>query len=153
MGLGNSELPCASTMGLTDFIFPDEPRALPGRRWLKIGLRAVHVVFACGFLGSFVFEGGLAARPPWATGVVASGMVLLLLDLHESAAVLLQVRGFVVAFKIALLIALPWLGSAAQLGAVIAIVAVSVLSSHAPGKVRYYLVVGRGRIRGSDSMG
>jgi len=150
---GDSELPCAPTMGLMNFFFPNEPRALPGRRWLKIGLRAVHVVFACGFLGSFVFDGGLAARGPWTAGVVASGMVLLLLDLHESAAVLLQVRGLVVAFKIAVLLALPWLGSAAQLGAVIAIVAVSVLSSHAPGKVRYHLVVGRGRIKGSDSMG
>ena len=152
MELGNSELPCASTMGFVGFFFPDEPRALPGRRWLKIALRAVHVVFACGFLGSFVFDGGLAARPPWTTGVVASGMALLLLDLHESAAVLLQVRGLVVALKIGLLLALPWLGDA-QLWAVVGIVVVSVLSSHAPGKVRYHLVAGADRIRGSDSMG
>ena len=61
MVIGYRELPCATAMGLKDFLFPNEPRALPGRRWLKIALRAVHVVFACGFLGSFVFEGGLAA--------------------------------------------------------------------------------------------
>lgn len=135
-----------------EFLFPIEPRTLPGRRWFKIALRAVHVVFACGFLGSFVFDGGVGARPPWTAGVVASGLALLLLDLHESAAVLLQVRGLVVLLKVALLLSLPWLGSA-QLGAVIAVVVVSVLSSHAPGKVRYHLVAGRDRIRGSDSMG
>ena len=139
-------------MRWVEFLFPHEPRTLPGRRWFKIALRAVHVVFACGFLGSFVFDGGLEARSPWSIGVASSGLAVLLLDLHESAAILLQVRGLVVAFKIALLIALPWLG-AAQLWAVIAIVVVSVLSSHAPGKVRYQLVAGRGRIRGGDSMG
>jgi len=133
-------------------LFPGEPRALPGRRWLKIGLRAVHVLVAAGFLGAYVFGASHDARLPWAIGVVASGAVFLLLDLHESAAFLLQVRGAVVLTKITLLAALPlfpgyepWI-----LGF---LVCISVLSSHAPGSVRYRMLIGGGSIKGSESSG
>ena len=139
-------------MRWVECLFPSEPRTLPGRRWLKIGLRAVHVVFAWRLPG-FV----RVRRRSWRASAVdrRRGRFRPRATAPRparSAAVLLQVRGLVVLLKVVVLISLPWLGSA-QLGAVIAVVVVSVLSSHAPGKVRYYLVAGRDRIRGGDSMG
>jgi hypothetical protein len=78
--------------------------------------------------------------------------VLLLIDLHESAAFLLQVRGLVVIGKIALVAALPGLGTAAAYVLAAALLT-SVVLSHAPSGVRYAFVAGRGRLRGACSKG
>ena len=139
-------------MPIKDLLFPREPRSLPGRRGIKIALRAVHVLFAAGFLGAYIFGATHDARLPWAIGVVASGVVFLLLDLHESAAFLLQVRGAVVLTKITLLVALP-LFPGYEPWVLGGLVCLSVLSSHAPGSVRYRMLVGGGSIRGSESPG
>jgi len=135
-----------------ELLLPTEPRPLPGRRWTKIVLRAAHVVCAAGFLGALVFRVTPDVRWPWALAVACSGGLLLLLDLHESGAFFVQVRGVVVLAKIALLAALPCLaGYEAWIAGVL--MAVSVISSHAPSRVRYRVLVGRGRIKGSESMG
>lgn len=133
-------------------VFPDEPRPLAGRRFLKIVFRAVHVLFAGVYLGAFVFGATADARCGWGIGLAISGVLLLLLDLHESGAFLLQVRGLLVMIKIVLLICLPLLHphEACVLGS---IVVVSVISSHAPSKVRYRVLFGGGRIKGADSSG
>ncbi|MHC4448617.1 MAG: hypothetical protein ACYS0E_00570 [Planctomycetota bacterium] len=139
-------------MSIRDVFFPCEPRPLRGRRGIKIGLRAIHVVFAAGFLGAYIFGASHDARLPWAIGVAVSGGVFLLLDLHESAAFLLQVRGAVVLTKITLLAALPLLPGCESwvLGALLCL---SVLSSHAPAAVRYRMLLGGETIRGSESSG
>ncbi len=89
---------------------------------------------------------------PWLIGALASGLLIFLLDLHESGAFLLQIRGAVVLGKLALLAALPWFGTWRPwlLGA---LVVISVLSSHAPSRVRYYMVIGGGKIPGARSKG
>ena len=83
---------------------------------------------------------------------IVSGISIVALDLHESAAFLFQVRGAVVVGKILLLLALPWLGGyrAWALGA---ITLVSVVSSHASSKVRYRMLLARGSVRGGESKG
>lgn len=134
------------------WLFPDPPRELPGRRGLKIVLRAAHVLTAAGLLGAYLFEVPDTLGAPWFHSTLLTGALLLLLDLHESAAFLLQVRGLVVVLKLLLVAALPWLGDLAAI-ALAAVVLVSVVSSHAPGRVRYSLLVGRSRITGSDSKG
>ena len=133
-------------------LFPEEPRSFPGRRGLKILLRAIHLLFVGVFLGSYVFEVGEAQRAPWFLGTVGSGVLMLLLDLHESAAFLLQVRGLVVLGKVIVLAGLPWFGDqqALVLGF---LVIVSVLSSHAPSRIRYFLVVGGSRVATSHTKG
>jgi len=139
-------------MSLKDVLFPQTPRPLPGRRGIKIALRAVHVLLAAGFLGAYLFGATHDARLPWAIGVVASGAVFLLLDLHESAAFLLQLRGAVVLTKIALLSALP-LFPGNEPWVLGALICLSVLSSHAPGAVRYRMLFGGATIKGSQSSG
>ncbi len=134
------------------WIFPQVPRDFAGRRGLKILLRACHVLPVAVLVGGSIL--GVAAEQlgPWLAGALASGLVLFLLDLHESGAFLLQIRGVVVLGKISLVAAWPWLGTWRPwlLGA---LVMVSVLSSHAPSRVRYFIITGGGKIRGARSKG
>ncbi len=133
-------------------VFPDQPRDFPYRREVKIALRAAHVLCAGSLLGAYLFGVESARSEPWLLATIVSGLSIVALDLHESAAFLLQVRGVVVTAKILVLVALPWLGGyeAWFLGAV---VVASVVSSHASSKVRYRMVVGRGRVKGSETKG
>ena len=133
-------------------LFPVEPRSFPGRRGVKIGLRAIHVLFTGVLAGAFVFAVAESARGFWFHGALLSGAALLLLDLHESAAFLCQVRGLVVTVKLTLLALLPWFG-AGQPWVLGGLVILSVLFSHAPGSVRYRVLILKGRIQGASSSG
>ncbi len=137
---------------LTSRMFPQVPRDFPGRRGLKILLRSLHVLLAAVVAGGSILAVAADELRLWLIGALSSGLLLLLLDLYESAAFLLQIRGVVVLGKLALLVALPWLG-AWRSWLLAALVVVSVLSSHAPSRVRYFMVVGGGRIRGARTKG
>ncbi len=137
---------------LTSWIFPQVPRDFPGRRGLKIVLRSLHVLPVAVLAGGSILGVETELLRVWLFGALASGLLIFLLDLHESGAFLLQVRGIVVLAKIGLLAALPWLGTGRPwlLGT---LVLVSVLSSHAPSRVRYFMIFGAGRIPGARSKG
>ncbi|MFO1077633.1 MAG: hypothetical protein U1E73_07890 [Planctomycetota bacterium] len=137
---------------LRRLLLPDRPRDFPGRRGMKIALRAVHVLCAGIFVGAHVFAATADDRTAWCAATVVSGGMLLLLDLHESAAFLLQVRGAVVLAKLAGVAALPWLDGARQ-PVLATLFLVAVASSHAPAKVRYHLLVGSGRLVAGTSRG
>jgi hypothetical protein len=142
----------SSGRGLAAIIFPEEPREFPARRWVKMVLRAAHVLGAGVLCGSYLLGATDDQRMPWLLAAAISGLLILLLDLHESGAFLLQVRGLVVLAKIGILAALPYLGPYA--GWVLAgVVMVSVVSSHASSKVRYFVVLGGGGIRGAETKG
>ena len=132
--------------------FPDPPRSFPGRRAAKISARAVHVLCAGVLVGSYLLHADEVLRHRWLTTTVATGFVLLLIDLHESAAFLLQVRGMLVLGKLGIVAMLPALGTAA--GYLLAVVLlVSVVLSHAPSRVRYFVVFGRAHVRGARTKG
>ncbi len=133
-------------------LFPDPPREFAGRRGVKIVLRAVHVLCVSLFTGAVAFQdAGAPARSFWLWAAVASGSLMLLLDLHETAAFLLQVRGLVVTAKILSLGLLHLLSDAQAVGLLGAVIVVSVLSSHAPGSIRHRVVVGT--VRGAETSG
>ena len=133
-------------------LIPPEPRQYPGQRWLKMTARAAHVVLSGVYLGAFVFHVEPASRWPWFLATLLSGLLIVCLDLYESGAFLVQLRGLVVAVKLVLLASVPAFGAAGVW--VLAVVAfVSVISSHASSDFRYYLVWGRGRIKGAETKG
>jgi len=134
------------------WLFPSPPRELPGRRVLKIALRSAHVLTAAVLVGAWVLTVEPPRTEPWLWATLISGLMILLLDLHETAAILLQVRGLVVLAKLAILGVLPHLGDHAALVAA-ALLVLSVLSSHAPGSVRYFVVFDRSRVTGARSKG
>ena len=139
-------------MGLRELLFPAEPRAFPGRRGVKMVLRGAHVLCAGVLTGAFVLSADEPARQAWLWATLGSGGAILLLDLHESGAFLLQFRGVVVMAKIALLALLPHLApfEAWVLGGV---VVATVVSSHAPAKLRYRVLLGGSGVRGAETSG
>jgi len=137
---------------LRTLLFPAEPRRLPGRRAMKILLRAIHVPCAGILAAAYLFEAGASARTVWMVGTVVSGLLILLLDLHETGVFLLQVRGLVVFGKIALLAMLP-LFEAYRLPVLVGLLGISVLSSHAPSEIRHHLAFGRDRFKGATTKG
>ncbi len=138
--------------GLRAVLFPAVARSFPGQRLAKILARAVHVPCVCGLFGGHLFDVGPDQVTPWLFATIATGCFILLLDLYQSGAFLLQVRGVVLFGKLGLLSATRWFpGSTVELLG--SIVVVSVLSSHAPSKFRYFLVFGRGRVAAAKTPG
>ena len=137
---------------MTSILFPETPRDFPGRRWLKIVLRAVHVLCVCGFSGAVFLSVTSAARDDWFWATVISGIVLLALDLHESGVFLIQIRGLVVLVK---LIALGFVHQDDLTAKIVvaAVILLSVISSHASSTVRYRLLFGGDRFKGATSKG
>lgn len=142
--------PLSTSLG--KLVFPPEPRRLPGHRAFKIVLRGLHTLAAGVLCGAYVFDVPDESRSLTLALVIASGLAMLLLDLYESGAFLVQVRGLVLLGKIGLLLCLPLLGEATGLTLCLLFV-IAVISSHAPSKVRYYVVLGGQRIRGATSKG
>ena len=138
--------------GRCTILFPDRPRRFRGQRTIKILLRAAHVLCVALLLGAWAFPATAADRAAALAWTAGSGGCLLLLDLHATAAFLVQVRGLVLLGKLAGLGVLPFLdrGQLALLGVLLV---VSVVSSHAPARLRYQVVFGRGRIRGAETPG
>jgi hypothetical protein len=133
-------------------LFPARPRSFPGRRAVKISLRAAHVLCAGVATGSYVFDVAEPLRGQWLLAAAATGVAMLLLDLHESGVFLFQARGVIVLAKIAVVGALPliephrgWILAAMLL--------LSVVSSHAPSKLRYFVAIGKHRFKGAETKG
>ena len=85
------------------FLIPPEPRRYRGQRWAKMVARSAHVLLSGIYLGAFVFQVDPGTRGPWFLATLLSGFLMIFLDLFESGAFLLQLRGLVVAAKLALL--------------------------------------------------
>jgi hypothetical protein len=137
---------------ISRLLIPPEPRNYTGQRWAKMTARAAHVVLSGVYLGAFVFHVEPASRWPWFLATLLSGLLILCLDLYESGAFLLQLRGMVVAVKLLLLALVPAFG-AAGVWVLAGVAFISVISSHASSDFRYYLVWGRGRIKGAETKG
>ncbi len=123
------------------FLFPDPPRAFRGRRTLKILLRAVHVLCIALLVGAAAFRPDDLGIHLWTT--IGSGALILLLDLHETAAFLFQVRGLIVVAKIAALGTFHLLSADGRLWLLGGLALLSVVSSHAPGSIRHRVVFGK----------
>lgn len=132
--------------------FPDEPRHFPAQRWIKIILRALHVFCAGVYTGAWFFAIESGARTPWFIAALCSGLLLITVDLFETGVFLLQLRGIIVMVKLALLVAIPFLGGG-EARIMAGVVIASVISSHASSSFRYFQVWGRGKLKGACTKG
>ena len=115
------------------------PRSFPGMRWVRISLRTLHLI--C--MGLWV--GGIAAgQIPeslsfalW--GTVISGLLFVVLELFHSPVILVQVKGLAVFVKMMLLLAAVEIPEHALAVSIVAIV-IGGISSHMPGRYRYYSI-------------
>jgi len=146
---------------LTEVVVTEFLEALlaPGRaeklggwaRALKISLRAAHVLGAGVFAGGVVLGVASEELEVWLLLLVAAGAAVLLFDVIESPAFVIQTKGVVVIAKLAVLAAIVATGVGEWLLA--PILFVSVISSHAPSSVRHRALILGDRVRGSRANG
>ena len=112
------------------------------KRWTKISLRTLHLLAVAGVGGGILFglEKDLWISYWWLA--MASGVLMMLVDVISNPVWLVQVRGVSIFFKLILLafigINTDWDGFL-----VVLIIIISAVISHAPGKLRYYSIYHR----------
>ena len=119
------------------------------KRWTKISLRTLHLLAVTGVGGGVLFglEKSLWLNYWWLA--LATGGLMMLMDMISNPVWIVQVRGLVIILK---LILLGFLGRypAWDSFLLIFIIIISAVISHAPGKLRYYSIYHR-KIITSDS--
>lgn len=119
------------------------------KRWSKISLRTLHLLAVAGVGGGILFalEKDLWINYWWLA--MASGILMMLIDMISTPVWIVQVRGVVIVVK---LILLALLGSSPVWDSFLlaVIIIISAVISHAPGKLRYYSLY-HGRVINSDS--
>jgi len=112
------------------------------KRWLKIGLRTLHLLSLAGVGGGVIFglEANLWLGYWWLS--LISGSLLMLVDIVSNPIWLVQIRGLVIMAKLVLLALLGCYPDWDRLLLVVVIV-MSAVISHAPGALRYYSVYHR----------
>ena len=112
------------------------------KRWAKISLRTLHLLSVAGVGGGILFglEKNLWLNYWWLA--MASGALMMLVDIISNPVWIVQVRGLSIFIK---LILLAYLGSNPDWDGflVVLIIIISAVISHAPGKLRYYSIYHR----------
>ena len=112
------------------------------KRWTKISLRTLHLLSVAGVGGGILFglEKDLWLNYWWLA--IASGVLMMLIDIISNPVWLVQIRGLVIFLKLGLLV---FLGNSMAWDhfLLILIIVISAIISHAPGKLRYYSVYHR----------
>jgi hypothetical protein len=130
-------------MNLRSLLLPEPRRRLPHARAWNVGSRTVHLAATGTLLGGHVFGVSADALLPWLWVAIASGAVMLAVELYTSFDWLTQVGGLAVVLKLGLLCAIPFAWPA-RVPILFAVVAVAGVASHMPGKYRHYsLLYGR----------
>lgn len=128
-----------ATMHLHDLLAPNPPRDFPGRRWLRVGFRSLHLLAIAGFVGGVVFGGPEPAVRGWLHAVLMTGGLLFATDLYRSCDCLRELRGAAMVGKLVLLgIAVAW--PPVMLPVVVAIVLLSAVVSHMPSQYRHWVL-------------
>ena len=110
---------------------------MTAKRWTKISLRSLHLLSVAGVGGGVLFglEKDLWLNYWWLA--MATGGLMMLMDIISNPVWIIQVRGLVVIFKLVLLAFLgrypDW-----DVPLLIVIIIISAVISHAPGNLRYY---------------
>ena len=111
-------------------------RDFPGRRWLIVVLRAVHLVGLVGTGAALLGTAPLDAQMPFVMALMLSGMAMLAVDILAAPAYLAEVAGGAILLKLALL---AWLvlDPPRQLPLFWTVLVFSAVVAHAPAWVRH----------------
>jgi hypothetical protein len=124
------------------WLFPDPERRAPGERLLRTVLRTVHIASMAVLLGGHFFDvpkTDLLGALVW---TVASGVLIVLLEVYGTMNWLFQVRGLATVLKVVLVGLVPVFWEQ-RVWLLMAVLAIGSLSSHATGRIRYYSVLTR----------
>lgn len=106
------------------------------RRALSVAARAVHVTSAAVVVGGVVLDAGDVGTSAWLAVALASGVLLLALEVSDAPELLTQVRGLSIVAKLLLLGALPLVPSL-QPALITMLFFAVVATSHAPSSIRH----------------
>lgn len=109
------------------------------KRWIKIGLRTLHLLSVAGVGGGILFEIDRSAWLGYWWLALVSGGLMVLVDIFSNPVWLVQVRGIVMYLKFLLLIFMGVYPSVDQ-QVLFVVIILSAVVSHAPGKLRYYSI-------------
>lgn len=120
------------------WFFPQRSRQFAGKRWCKIGLRTLHLFGIAGIGGAFLYQSSSDEWWPFLGLTLATGTLMVLIELWSHGIWLLQLRGIAIVVKLALLglcVVLPpsynpWL--------LFVVILISGVISHASSRQRYY---------------
>jgi hypothetical protein len=124
---------------LTNPLFPAVRRHLPYSRWWNIAARTIHLAATGMLLGAHVF--GVPADGLYSLlwVAIATGGVMIAIEVYPSAHWTHQVCAVFVYVKLALLCAIPFMWDY-RVPMLLAVVALASIGSHAPRKLRHYSV-------------
>jgi len=126
------------------------PRPLPGVRPLRTTLRTAHLIAFGTLYGGHIY--GLPAERLHAAlfATVGSGAALMALEMYRTPLWLIQIRGLATVVKIILVasVALLW---DVRVWLLTAAIVVGSVSSHMPGRYRYYSILHRRAIGSQES--
>ncbi len=111
----------------------DDVRDFPGRRWLNLSLRTIHLAGIV-LLGAALVGAGEVRTAAWLT--LISGLAMFAGDVWANPAHLREVAGFGVLAKL-LLVAVMVAHPSLALAIFWAVLVLSTLLSHAPGALRH----------------
>ena len=123
------------------------------KRWTKISLRTLHLVSVAGVGGGILFSIDKAVWLNYWWLALASGVLMMAIDIISNPVWLVQVRGLAIYLKLVLL---GILGACPQWAGpiLLTVIILSSVISHAPGNLRYYSIYHRKVISSSgDSKG
>jgi hypothetical protein len=118
-------------------LFPVPMRQFAGQRWLRISLRTWHLMSMAFLVGGTAAGLPFAEQPVAMWGTVLSGALFIAVELYASCIFLAQLKGVAVLVKILLL----WAALISRdngLSYLLASIVIGGISSHMPGRFRYY---------------
>jgi hypothetical protein len=127
-------IPMAS---LTALLFPDPRRRLPGSRWWNIAARTLHLAATGLLLGGHAFGADPEALRPLLWVAIATGAVMIGVELYPTAHWAHQVCACFVYTKLVILCLIPLMWEE-RVPMLLAVLALASVGAHAPRRVRHY---------------
>jgi hypothetical protein len=109
------------------------------KRWTKISLRSLHLVSVAGVGGGILFGLDKTVWVNYWWLALASGVLMMAIDIVSNPVWLVQVRGLVIYLKLVMLAVMGAFPQWAGMILLMVIILSSVIS-HAPGNLRYYSI-------------
>lgn len=119
------------------WLFPEPQRSLPYARGISIALRTLHIAAVGILLGGHMFDVAAPRLLPWLYLSILSGAGLVGLEVYGSCKWLYQGKGVCVVLKLILIGAVPLFWEQ-RVWLLLAALVIASISSHMPGRFRYY---------------
>lgn len=124
-------------MSLYRFVFPENSRRFPGKRWLNVVMRSLHLCSASAYTGGFLFDVPYEQLRFVYITTAITGLIMMLMDILSNGVWLIQNRGWLILLKVLLLGQLALIDPYQKWG-ILGIIFLSGIVSHGTAAFRYY---------------